>query len=519
VHNNYYFLKHLTQALRTKIIGHSIVECFSQSKDELIITLTNGEDYFHIKALLSPSFCCLAFPVDFHRAKKNSIDLFDELLNKKIIGIKQFLNERCFSIVFEDGQELLFKMHGNRSNIVLFNADKKVIKMFNSHLKNDNDLVLQSLDRPIDQSKKAFVGSEGNIHQLFPTFGKVINTYLKQLDYDSMEIDDRWELMNKTLQFLENPKYYLIENNEQINLSLLPLANISKEYNDPIAAINDFFIKYISTESLRKEKKQALNQIQKTLTQSTNYIQKALGKLNRLSDGSSYSQQADIIMANLHQIKTGASEVTLPDFYNNNDPITIKLKLNLSPQKNAENYYRKSKNQSKEISNLKDSIKVKEVVKQTFEKHELEITQIQDFKLLRKYLKDNGLELRAEPQSQTQKPFKELEYLGFVIYIGRNSKSNDKMLQSFTYKEDLWLHAKDVSGSHVIIKHQAGKKFPKDVIEKAAQLAAFHSKRKSDSLCPVIVTPRKFVRKRKGDPAGAVVVDKEDVILVEPKPV
>jgi predicted ribosome quality control (RQC) complex YloA/Tae2 family protein len=69
----------------------------------------------------------------------------------------------------------------------------------------------------------------------------------------------------------------------------------------------------------------------------------------------------------------------------------------------------------------------------------------------------------------------------------------------------------------VLIKHQAGKTFPKDVIEHAASIAAFFSKRKTESLCAVIVTPKKFVRKRKGDPAGAVIVDREEVILVEPR--
>jgi predicted ribosome quality control (RQC) complex YloA/Tae2 family protein len=74
-----------------------------------------------------------------------------------------------------------------------------------------------------------------------------------------------------------------------------------------------------------------------------------------------------------------------------------------------------------------------------------------------------------------------------------------------------------VAGSHVLLKYQAGKNFPKEVIERAAQLAAYYSKRKNESLCPVVVTPRKFVRKRKGDLPGAVVVDREDVIMVEPK--
>lgn len=69
----------------------------------------------------------------------------------------------------------------------------------------------------------------------------------------------------------------------------------------------------------------------------------------------------------------------------------------------------------------------------------------------------------------------------------------------------------------MLIKYQSGKNFPKSVIEKAAELAAFYSKRKSDSLCPVIVTPRKYVRKSKNMLAGQVIVSQEDVIMVEPK--
>jgi predicted ribosome quality control (RQC) complex YloA/Tae2 family protein len=67
-----------------------------------------------------------------------------------------------------------------------------------------------------------------------------------------------------------------------------------------------------------------------------------------------------------------------------------------------------------------------------------------------------------------------------------------------------------------LIKYKAGKKFPKNVVEKAAQLAAYYSKRKTDSLCPVIVTPKKFVRKPKGALEGQVMVEREEVLLVKP---
>ncbi|MFM7855154.1 MAG: NFACT RNA binding domain-containing protein, partial [Flammeovirgaceae bacterium] len=134
----------------------------------------------------------------------------------------------------------------------------------------------------------------------------------------------------------------------------------------------------------------------------------------------------------------------------------------------------------------------------------------QDIKLVRKS-NENG-RIKNEPPL----PYREFEFKGFKIWLGKNAEANDELTLKHSYKEDLWLHAKDVAGSHVLIKHQANKPFPKDVIERAAQLAAFYSKRKNDSLCPVTVTPKKFVRKRKGDAAGAVVVEREEVVMVEP---
>ena len=87
----------------------------------------------------------------------------------------------------------------------------------------------------------------------------------------------------------------------------------------------------------------------------------------------------------------------------------------------------------------------------------------------------------------------------------------------YAFKDDLWLHARDVAGSHVVLKAQPGKNFPSMVIEKTAQLAAWFSKGKNLPLCPVIHTPKKYVRKPKGFAPGMMKVEREEVILVEPK--
>lgn len=176
----------------------------------------------------------------------------------------------------------------------------------------------------------------------------------------------------------------------------------------------------------------------------------------------------------------------------------------------AEQLYRKSKNRSKEILVLEDNVTHIEKELKVLSVLHTELSEALSFKDLKPFIKE-----AKKSKNKFEEPrFKEYLLQGYKVLVGRNSNNNDELTKSAN-KDDLWLHAKDVSGSHVIIKKKTGE-FPKFVIEYAASLAAYFSKRKTDSLCPVIYTPRKFVRKVKGAPAGSVVVEKEQVVLVQP---
>ena len=114
--------------------------------------------------------------------------------------------------------------------------------------------------------------------------------------------------------------------------------------------------------------------------------------------------------------------------------------------------------------------------------------------------------------------WKEVKYLIFIVVIslflfftGKYYFSDENIKKSYRSYNNLEERIKIYSQKLPILENDT-----KDVIEYAAGIAAFYSKRKNDSLCPVMVTPRKYVRKIKGAPAGAVMVDKEDVILVKP---
>ncbi len=517
MHNNYYFLRQLSKKIQSILPAYIFSACYSQSKDELILQFEHASATFNIKALLQPHFSSLFFPADLSRAKRNSVDLFQEAIGLQVQEIVQYENERAFLIQLEKGWSILFKLHGNRSNILLMQDDEPYA-LFKNKLVKDWNIRRSELHRNLLQNKAAFLEADGNYKKLYPTFGPLPDAFLKAHGFATKSRDQQWELLSETVAMLENPsRFLLIEQQQKPALSLLPIEKELNSFTDPLEALNYFFISYTKEYSLQVEKQAALQQLSKEIKSGQNYIKKTSAKLHELQNSTKNRELADIIMANLHAIPPRSTEVRLFDFYHERE-IDISLKKDLSPQKNAENYYRKGKNQQLEEKYLQDNLQEKEEKVLELELLYEEIEGIEGLKELRKHLKESSTQPSAKGQPESL-PYRDFSFSGFAIWVGKGASQNDAMLRYFAHKDDLWLHAKDVSGSHVLLKHKAGQKFPADVLEKAASLAAWYSKRKSDSLCPVICTPRKWVRKVKGAAAGAVVVEKEEqVLLVQPAP-
>jgi len=515
VHNNYYLLRQLTRELESIIIGGLISECFSQNKEELIIRIERKENPFFIKANLQPSFSCLSFPEIFHRAKKNSVGLFPDCIGLVIEGIRQFENERSFTLLLSHNYQLLFKMHGNRSNVVLFKDEKPSI-FFRNNLEADEALILSNLDRKIEWSEEIFQQIHPRIKQQYFTFGKIVWAALEEEGFFNEDKKKQWLRIMEIKQQLESPEFLITRWKDLITLSLIQIGSVLKKETSALNTLNSFSQEFLQSQAFTQEKLYVLQNFTQTIQSAENYLLKAKAKLDEIEHDSHYMQWGDLLMANLHIIKEGQEKALVLDFYNEGKPIEIKLKRELSAQKNAEVFYRKAKNRQIEIDRLKKAIEQKEKEKKKAEQKLLLIQKTTDLKELRKNTVENSAILQKNEKAVLL-PYHEFTHQGFVIWVGRNAQANDVLTLKHSYKEDLWLHAKDVAGSHVLIKHQAGKPFPKEVIVRAAQLAAYNSKRKTETLAAVAFTPKKFVRKRKGDPAGSVVVEKEQVILVEPK--
>ncbi len=516
MHNNYFFLRVLVRELRQKLMYARLKQCFSQEKDELVLGFERqtGDDFW-IKCAFGSQFSTLQFPEIFHRAGRNSVDLFSDLLLAEVQDVVIFDNERAFGIHLLGDFVLVFKLFGNRSNLILF-RDGDYQEQFQNRLKKDEEIILSGLDRKIDQSYEAFLANDAEAFALFPTLGKEAWAHVKARGYEEQTAKARWDLLQEVLTEFEDPSFFIVSESKGVFLHLLPVSGeLLWEGKDPIEALNRLYAYHYSIGEFNREKFQVLAAIQKAILKTQNYLADIRNQRVRLDAKVPFEEIGHILMANLHAIPAGQKEVELYDFYRDK-PIRISLNSSLSPAQNAENYYRKSKNFSKELAHWQSNVDRKEQALEDLFTQESQVQMAETRKQLKPFLK---LLSQQSPTvaAPAEIPFKEFAVDGWVIWVGKSAKNNDLLTLKYAKKFDLWLHARDVAGSHVIIRNPNQQKVPDYVIEKAAGLAAYFSKRQHDTLCPVIVTPKKYVRKTRDLLAGQVIVDREEsVVLVAP---
>lgn len=508
MHNNYYFLRQLAPALTQQLAGFRVATCFSQEKDELVIGLTNGTAEFWLKAQLSAGFTALALPETFHRARTNSVDLLPGLLGLEVADVGVFPHDRVLQLTFREGAMLQLKLYGPRPNAVFRAAPGASAELF--HQRYLADMELAPAPEPLPDPT--------NPLRSFPALGDVPPRYLRAQGYEAADATTRQQMVLDVVAELEAPlHFYLTAIEGKTRLTLLPVGAVEQTLApDPIAALRLFVPLTLGRRAYENELRQVRQLLEKRAEEATISASQARTRLYALEHTAGYRQTADLIMANLTNIPAGATQVEVVDFYQDNQSRTIKLKATETPQRTAQNLYRKAKNQKIETVQLQERVERRETEALWCLERLEELATITDLRSLRTWRKTHDLQPETKAKEAGELPFKVFTDSGYTILVGRNAQNNDLLTQRYAHKDDLWLHAKDVTGSHVVIKQKAGHTTPEPVVERAAQLAAWYSRRKNDSLCPVTVTPKKFVRKRKGAVAGQVVVERERVVLVVP---
>lgn len=528
MHFHYHTLCHLSNYLNKKLSGDQVFACLSQNKNELVLEMESLA--LRIGCFTPQNY---VVPIQgFIKAKKNVVNLFEELIGKNFIKSRVLPYERVLILEFEGNQDLVLIMHSASANI-LFRVDGEVKGIFISQREQDDTFQ----EKAGQYNEKAIgaptiqIENEQDVLKAVVAISPVYEkTFAKRIWADIQDGRTFSQAFTQILEEVKSNTFYIQRQPDRIRFFLFrPQNDKGLVAIKGIANALDFFLRMHFTfqhyksiyQQLGKELRKPVKKFKKILKGYQDNIQ----KLRHERDS---EEIGHLLMANLHAIQTGLTQVELEDFYTQ-AKTKIKLKAELSPQENAARYYAKAKQSKAKLKYLEGELEDIESkflkAQQEFEALDrltppadlhfsedgFDYDQIKKLKLLaRLHQKDQKTE------SQSKYPFRTFERDGYQIFVGKNAKNNDLLSFKFAQKDDLWLHAKDVSGSHVIVRQRAGQNIPYPVLEYAAQLAAFYSKRKNDTLVPVTYTPRKYIRKRKGDPAGLVVVSREEVIMVEP---
>ncbi len=468
MHSKHPFIHQLGIALKNNLQGYLFFDAFSVNKNELVLVFNNIDKWLSMKLIIEARTFFIQF-YDYPIERKGSTYvLFNELKNSPFIDLKLHENERSFRLVFKNNLSLVFKLYGSLANVLLFD-DENLISLFRSQIESDKHLLLSN--------------------------------------FTKLESADIQNSMPTRFYVYENEKQFPVLNIEPHN------SGENKEYDSVFEAFNEFTRQYLGRYFFTQKKEKLIQQSQGELKRWKPIAENASNALNFLKNNARNEEIGHIIMANLHLMKKGEETLETTDFYTNL-PISIKLKANLNPQENAQYYYKKARNQKNEEQLLATKI---EQAKQKIAINEEKLAIVlaaQSMRDLKQFDLPIGKQKKQEEQRETYRTFMQN---GWKILVGKSASNNDELTLKVAQKNDLWLHAKGVSGSHVVIKNQNNKPFPNEVIHYAAQLAAYYSKSKGSAMVPVIFTPKKFVRKPKGADPGQVFVEKEELILVEPK--
>ncbi|MFZ9755294.1 MAG: NFACT RNA binding domain-containing protein [Bacteroidia bacterium] len=263
------------------------------------------------------------------------------------------------------------------------------------------------------------------------------------------------------------------------------------------------------TLSFQEEKARRLAHLEQRIRQLNAGLEKNRIRLSELETRRSYKELGDLILSHAHHIHTGVSSVRLPDFYTG-EYLRIKLDPKLAAAENAQRYYRKAKNEPMEIEERRNQLQRMSLECETCKQQLERVLQASSFKDFRK--EKAPVVYKTNAVNEASRPFKVIHWGDYQIWMGKSAKSNDELLRAAA-KQDLWFHAKGVTGSHVLIR-RTGLPFSSEVMAHAAKLAAENSKAKHQGFVSVQYTLRKYVVKPKGAEPGLVHLLQEETMDV-----
>lgn len=288
--------------------------------------------------------------------------------------------------------------------------------------------------------------------------------------------------------------------------------------------LDSFYYERDKAERMKVKSQDLLRLCSNTMDKLTRKIAVQEKELMESLDRDKLRKTGDLLQANIYKMTRGQSFIEVEDYYNNNEKVKIKLSPTLNPSQNVQKYYkgyRRAKTREEmltvQIKKAKEELVYITAVQESLFRceSERELSEIRQELVEQGYAKDKSKKNnRKQPKLLPPKEFKSSD--GFTIFVGRNNRQNDKLTLKTARNYDMWLHTKDIPGSHVIIVSD-NREITDTAIMEAASLAAYNSKAKDSAQVPVDYTLVKNVSKPSGAKPGMVIYVKNKTVYVKPK--
>jgi predicted ribosome quality control (RQC) complex YloA/Tae2 family protein len=540
------FTRAMTKQLQQLHSGR-ITKIHQPNAMEVILQIRAAGQNYKLLVSIHPSYARVHF-TDQQIDNPAEPPMFCMLLRKHIEGgfiekVEQIEMERIIAFTISSKNEigdpitrtLIVEIMGRHSNAMLLDEEGKIIDSL-KHLPpalNSYRTVLpgqQYVTPPAQNKLNAYTANQTEMEQIIQSVTEpkeIVQTFAGFSPLHAAEMLIRHQNGEPFEQFLDaieqaaQPTY--LESNGKVYFSPATLTHLSGQVEtfDSLSALLDrvFFAR-----AERDRVKQQAGDLERWLTNEIDKLKLKLKKLQKDYEQASKLDQfqlyGELLMANIYQFEKGAETVKVQNYYSEElEEITISISPRKTPIENAQSYfskYNKAKNALIKIEEQKDK------TNDDITYFEMLAQQVQqaspaDIEEIREELAEGGfLRLRtAKKKKKPTKPTPEkfMSTSGIEISVGKNNKQNDFLTFKIARKDEVWLHTKDIPGSHVVI-HSAQP--DEQTIKEAAMLSAYFSKARESSSVPVDYTEIRHVKKPSGAKPGFVIYFEQKTVFVTP---
>jgi len=537
-----FFLHHMVEELRRELVNGRIQKINQPFEQELVLQIRSNRQSHRLLLSAHPVFGRIQLTqTTFENPAQPST--FIMVLRKYLQGaviesIEQVENDRIVEITVSNKNEigdhiqatLIIEIMGKHSNILLVDKSSHKILEAIKHVgfsQNSYRTLLPGssyIAPPSTESLNPFTVKDEKLFEILQTqelTAKNLQSLFQGLGRDTVnELESilvRDKLSTFRHFFGQETKPYLTET----SFSPVPFAN---RVGEPFVSLSDLLDTYYKDKAERDRVKQQaselIRRVENELQKNRHKLKKQEKELLATDNAEEFRQKGELLTTFLHQVPNDQDQVTLDNYYTN-QPITISLDKALTPSQNAQRYFKRYQKLKEAVKYLTELIEETKATILYLESVEIVLNQagLEEIAEIREELIQTGF-IRRRQREKIQKRKKPEQYLASdgktIIHVGRNNLQNEELTFKMARKEELWFHAKDIPGSHVVI---SGNLNPSDEVKTdAAELAAYFSKGRLSNLVQVDMIEVKKLNKPTGGKPGFVTYTGQKTLRVTPDP-